>query len=60
MKNATHDYRKSLHSEKSSDMSTDKVVDITITMANSNVIDDLEAEQCDYGCNGLEKYFKDK
>ena len=41
-----------------SDMSTDKVVDITITMANSNVIDDLEAEQCDYGCNGLEKYFK--
>ena len=40
------------------DMSTDKTVDITITMANSNVIDDLESEQCDYGCNGLEKYFK--
>ncbi len=39
-------------------MSTDKTVDITITMANSNVIDDLESEQCDYGCNGLEKYFK--
>ena len=40
------------------DMSTDKIVDITITMTNSNVIDDLESEQCDYGCNGLEKYFK--
>ena len=41
-----------------SDMSTDKVVDITITMSNSNIIEDLESEQCDYGCNGLEKYFK--
>ena len=41
-----------------SDMSTDKVVDITITMSNSNIIEELESESCDYECNGLEKYFK--
>ena len=39
------------------DMSTDQVVDITITFA-PNVLDDLVMKEEDYGCNSLEKLLK--
>ena len=39
------------------DMSTDTVVDITITLGNG-VIDELLMKETDYGCNQLEKILK--
>jgi DNA topoisomerase-2 len=39
------------------DMSTDKIVDITITFT-IGAIGDLIAKNEDYGCNGLEKFLK--
>ena len=39
------------------DMSKDTNVDFTITFAKGK-LDELEANKCDYGCNGLEKLLK--
>ena len=40
------------------DMSTDTTVNITITFANNTVIQELQAETVDHGCNALEKLLK--
>lgn len=39
------------------DMSTDRLIDITVTFAPGHVAD-LQASEGDYGCNGLEKTLK--
>ena len=40
-----------------SDMSTDKIVDITVHLAKG-MLDTLESESHEYNLNGIEKYFK--
>jgi len=49
--------KKAVYIKDYNDMSTDKVVDITITLQNG-ILGKLETAISDYGCTGIEKAFK--
>ena len=49
--------KKSVYVKDYSDMSTDKIVDITITL-QPGILGKLETAIVDYGCSGIEKAFK--
>lgn len=49
--------KKKVYIKDYNDMSTDKTVDITLTLQNG-LLEKLESAQCEFGCNGIEKVFK--